>query len=111
MEKSLEAKIIRRVYDLIRPRTKGYIKVEITKDALDVNVTWRGFEYGTLYENLSSAIVNGNFRCEKIADQFVAEWRQYIHSQIEEIVFYNTSRFYGNEEGESPKNTIGFEGN
>lgn len=94
MEKSLEALIGRRVYDLIRAKTRGYIKVEIANDTLDINVSWKHFEYGTLYENLSVAIMNGDFSCEKVAEKFVTDWKRYIHRQIEEAVFYSTPKFY-----------------
>ena len=94
MEKHLEALIGRRLYDLIRSKTRGYITVEIKGDTLDIGVKWKSFEYGTYYENLSSAIMSGDFSCEKVANRFIADWKHYIHRCVEEAVFYSTSEWY-----------------
>lgn len=106
MDKNLESMITKRIYHLLRVRTAGKIEVTLVNDVLYISVKWRQFDYNSEYTNLSEAILNGDFNSYKVVNQFVNEWRNFIHNEIDEMIFHNTKTWSAspNERSNKEKN-------
>ena len=86
--KELERLLGKAIYEGLRCRLKGKLKVEIRNDECYVEIKFDDYTYYTIYEGLSDSILSGKFTSAKIVEDFIKNWKRYYFTIQEKRLFY-----------------------
>ena len=84
----LEALLGRAIYDGIRSKCRGWIKVDIWHDECNITIRYDDIEYKYLVMDVSAKILRGDFTSEKVVKNFIEGWRRYYFYIQEKKLFY-----------------------
>lgn len=88
MGHGIEGLLGKAIYEGIRSKCRGWIKVDIWHDECNIFIRFDDIEYKYLVMDVSAKILSGEFTSEKVVKNFIEGWKRYYFHVQEKKLFY-----------------------